>query len=965
MWKSSSTIRKRYAELLGFFPLAVLSFVIYLIISATMPAQARDSVIAKGNPPLTQEMIDRYSDMLEWAFDVHFTAEQRQRIYKSLITIWQMANRTEMDDVIETIEAQEELLQIPKEELILLQPQVEEDMLAQARKETGKDPMMQWILEVYNSTHEGNNPTLLQERAIKQIDHFIDHFRKTGDRKALLPELQEAANELAESLDLFMRNGDLAGAALSLIKLGDIHRMQDRWNQALDLYQQAEDLAKQIKHPARQAKALMGQARTKVYGLRDYGSAAIHIEEAVRLSALVEDKSYLFDALDYKAQIEISRGDLITAADTLNRAFSVATAIDDQALLFFGYLDRAEVYQKLAEKCDYNRTFEPCYEALGLAKADYQQALTLSRKLGYHGLANETKGFLQRLEERRELIKAQERSHKELSGHEMFHPKKPGDVLVHEQFISGTQEIPPGLLGLIQQAGGLASVGDARSFYIQGLFHEMQGGNDAAMTAYLKAIELLETDRRNIRDEKSRGTFLEDKIGFYYQPILHFLQRGRLSDAFDLLERSRSRGMADILASKQLMLSRPKDQELYADSLKIKANIALLQKELFEHRIKPDREKYTDKIDIVEKEIEKMEGKLQGLLGKISKESPRLKELIVSNPVSLQKLQESMRQDRFDLLQYLVLEHTVILWHISGDTIHVRSVSLPRSELINKVSGLRKSLTDRNIKFDEQTAREMFLFLIQPALKWIKTDHLVIIPHEDLNYIPFQVFQDPSNNSYLGEQFQISYAPNATILFGLKKSGSITGGRLLAIADPDIIEAIDEVEAIAKLYPDRNKVVKDRLAKEADLKAWAGEYSLLHLSVHGKFIQSEPLLSYLNLNKGGQEDGRLTAAEMFGLPLEKVSLVVLSACETGQAEVTHANEILGMVRALLYAGANTLVLSSWEVDAASTALWMKTFYKEALDKPLSEAARLALVAVKKHPDFNHPYFWSPFMMVGR
>ena len=109
----------------------------------------------------------------------------------------------------------------------------------------------------------------------------------------------------------------------------------------------------------------------------------------------------------------------------------------------------------------------------------------------------------------------------------------------------------------------------------------------------------------------------------------------------------------------------------------------------------------------------------------------------------------------------------------------------------------------------------------------------------------------------------------------------------------------------------------------------------------------------------------LTAAEMFGLPLAPNSLVVLSACDTGQAQATRANEILGMVRALLYAGANSMVLSSWQVDAASTALWMETFYREAQSKPLSEAARLALVAVKSNPQYNHPYYWSPFLLIGK
>ena len=104
---------------------------------------------------------------------------------------------------------------------------------------------------------------------------------------------------------------------------------------------------------------------------------------------------------------------------------------------------------------------------------------------------------------------------------------------------------------------------------------------------------------------------------------------------------------------------------------------------------------------------------------------------------------------------------------------------------------------------------------------------------------------------------------------------------------------------------------------------------------------------------------------MFGLPLEQSRLVVLSACETGQAQATHANEVLGMVRALLYAGANTLVLSGWKVDTASTGLWMQTFYQEAQSRSVGEATRLALMTVKQQPHYRHPYYWGPFLLIGR
>jgi CHAT domain-containing protein len=168
---------------------------------------------------------------------------------------------------------------------------------------------------------------------------------------------------------------------------------------------------------------------------------------------------------------------------------------------------------------------------------------------------------------------------------------------------------------------------------------------------------------------------------------------------------------------------------------------------------------------------------------------------------------------------------------------------------------------------------------------------------------------------------------------------------------------------LRRCFRAKNKQVIEQV-NEADLKSWAGNYSVLHLSVHGKF-ETEPLLSYLVLNKGTPEEWHLTAAAMFGLPLAKARLVVLSACETGHIEATHANELYGMIRALIYAGANTLVLSSWEVDAASTRLWMEEFYKNAQTQPLSEAARQAIIAVKKQPQYQHPFYWAPFLMFGK
>jgi CHAT domain-containing protein len=421
--------------------------------------------------------------------------------------------------------------------------------------------------------------------------------------------------------------------------------------------------------------------------------------------------------------------------------------------------------------------------------------------------------------------------------------------------------------------------------------------------------------------------------------------------------------MADLLASRPLDLP-SQERSLYGEAVKLKSQISALQSELPALVGQTDPQARQRAAELSTR-IDQLESQYQSVMARMAKDAPRLNELLVSQPVSLARLQQSMRRENYEVLQYLVVEHGVILWHISADAMHAVHVFLPRPQVMEKVAQLRKSLDDHNAPFAEQTARELFLFLVQPTKPWLKSDHLVIIPHEDLHQVPFQALQDPADGRFLGEHHALSYAPSATVLLGLKKATGIAGGTLLAIADPDIEAARDEVEAIAKLYPGRAKVVKEPLVKETEVKAWVGGYDIVHLSVHGKFNVTEPLLSSIQLGVGDQDDGQLTAAEMFGLPLDRARLVVLSACETGKAEVTHGNEVLGMMRALIYAGAGSLVLSYWPVESEATALWMESFYLAAQSAPPAEAARQALQAVKSRPEYKHPYFWAAFMTVGR
>ena len=102
--------------------------------------------------------------------------------------------------------------------------------------------------------------------------------------------------------------------------------------------------------------------------------------------------------------------------------------------------------------------------------------------------------------------------------------------------------------------------------------------------------------------------------------------------------------------------------------------------------------------------------------------------------------------------------------------------------------------------------------------------------------------------------------------------------------------------------------------------------------------------------------------DVLGLKLG-ASLVTLSACQSGVSKITAGDELLGLVRAFLAAGAKSLLVSMWWADDQATAELMEAFYgrlKAGFSR--SSALREAQVSLRaRHP---HPYYWAPFVLIG-
>lgn len=159
-------------------------------------------------------------------------------------------------------------------------------------------------------------------------------------------------------------------------------------------------------------------------------------------------------------------------------------------------------------------------------------------------------------------------------------------------------------------------------------------------------------------------------------------------------------------------------------------------------------------------------------------------------------------------------------------------------------------------------------------------------------------------------------------------------------------------------------------ASEKNIKSGLlGNYSILHFATHG-FVNSEsPELSGILLSQdtSAGNDGILYSGEIYNLKLN-ADLTILSACETGLGRVRKGEGIIGLTRALLYAGSKNIMVSLWPVSDQSTSNLMVDFYTKMLGGRPTQSysfwlreAKLKMIKEKK---YSNPFYWSPFILIG-
>src|SRR5262245_32760261 len=186
-----------------------------------------------------------------------------------------------------------------------------------------------------------------------------------------------------------------------------------------------------------------------------------------------------------------------------------------------------------------------------------------------------------------------------------------------------------------------------------------------------------------------------------------------------------------------------------------------------------------------------------------------------------------------------------------------------------------------------------------------------------------------------------------------------------------LIFSNEEAEFITSLAPKGSKLKATGFEASRQLAASGelGQYRIVHFATHGLINSEHPELSGLVLSlvdeNGKPQDGFLRMSEIFNLRLP-ADLVVLSACQTALGKEIKGEGLVGLTRGFMYAGAERVVASLWQVDDQATAELMKHFYQEMLREKMRPAAalRAAQIEMSKCSRWSPPYFWAGFIIQG-
>lgn len=815
------------------------------------------------------------------------------------------------------------------------------------------------------------------EQALSALEEALPLAQKAGNRNleasvwngmATVYLSQGESGKVLEcsqnALRLAREENDLKAEAATLTTIGSHHRRRGELLMARSSFSDALAINQRLGDSANEAKVLvhLGGVHQDLgeleRALEEYGKAL-----EVHGSVETKDKDWEVYARLSLGQVHLKLGDPTAALSWFDSALAISRGENDRLAGF-------SLYGIGMARLELGRTAE--------AIAALQEALPLRQK------THDRHGEAWTLVELGKTCQSQ------------------GDL---ERAESHLREA----LVLSRQMGAWSV--EASSLFGLARLHRDRGDLEGALAEIRQAVQILESVRSDLPEDRARSSFLASKRPYYdlYVDLLMRLEsrfpgRGYASQAIEASEAARARSLLDLLAAGRLV-TRGLSPELQQQEAELAGRLTLIQRVLYEELSRPVPSE--EKVEELKTRLDQIQAERQDLAWKIQQEHPRYAEIRYPTPLGLPQIQERLDKDTA-LLEYFLGEEGAYLFVVTRErlTAHPLPHAGEIADLADRVRRGVAASSRRTFDGYTQAAHRLHEILISPALPALAgKSRLLIAPDGALHTLAFEALLTESADdrkapdlSYLLRKFAVSYVPSVSVLSRLAKADvpADPGGepplRFLAFTDPAYParvgmrdepmargeEALQlpslpgtgrEVSAIAGRYPKAEvKIYQGAEANEKNVRnnRLVERARWLHFASHGLVDERQPELSGLFLTPTGADgdDGLLQVYEIFNLSL-RADLVVLSACETGLGKEVTGEGLVGLTRAFLYAGAPSVVVSLWRVRDDTAPELMIGLY-DGLDRlgDKAEALREAKLAMIRKGDYAHPYHWAPFILVG-
>jgi len=490
-----------------------------------------------------------------------------------------------------------------------------------------------------------------------------------------------------------------------------------------------------------------------------------------------------------------------------------------------------------------------------------------------------------------------------------------------------------------------------------------------AYESYRRAREAVEHVRGKLRGEELKIAFFQNKLEVYENLVDLCLHRpNSFEEAFGYIEQAKSRALMDLLMQ-SVHVPRAADSgqsELVRSIRNLREELNWYYNLIEREQLRPE-ERSQERIKQLEQQARLREADLMRAV-KDATASEAHEAGLVASTTSLEQIRAALPADTA-LVEYFRTQDRTLACVLTRDQLHMVPVTLhSRIQKLLQLLQFQMSkfrlnpqylatFNDSLLHSTEAHLKSLYQELLAPIRHVLNSQHLVFVPHGLLHYVPFHALHD--GDSYLVDRHSVSYAPSASVYAVCQAKQGIASGDSLILGVPDVQAPLIQAEAEALSRILRNpRLFLGETATEEVLRTHGRNSRVVHIATHGYFRQDNPMFSSIRL---GTSHLSLYDLSYLQLPAD---LIVLSGCATGLNVVSPGDELMGLVRGLLQAGAQSLVLSLWDVHDESTKEFMIGFYTR-LQAGLTKPKAMQATMQELRRSYPHPYYWAPFSLIGK